>query len=876
MATVKKIKIVDSQGTDVSYDIGALAQNIVYDNNNSVKDKIDDYEDIIPSSASSSNQLLTENDLPIATDEQVGLVKPDGTTITIDENGTLTAIGGGGGGSVTTRDYAYTGTIQTFTAPETGTYTLEVQGGQGGTPIGGVHGGYGGYSVGKINLNQDDTIYICVGGEGGNSSSDPAAYNGGGLAYFGDMRGNGGGATHIATATGELADLASNQTAVIIVAGGGGGAGNYAGTDQGDGGSGGGYIGGHGLFVGSTTGDENSHTGSGGTQSAGGATENYSTQSTGSFGQGASTDNGDLWGGSGGGGGQYGGGASTNNAGAGGGSGYLNTSVLTDACMYGYNVQASSETATKTMSVLAYNSIPTPLMAKAGSGYARVSQTSGSQNVFVTQEEFSERLENTGYDVVSDTQIVLKKEMENCVLKAGTPISQNTGYNNIYGYSVQKLKDNIYYSNQGNNYIFDKSTSTWSNKTQNGLTSFSGSNIQVVNEKAYYSNGTDQYELNEETSTQSEKTQSGLTNFYGRDIQMTNSGTVYYSDGSTQYELDLETSTWSEKTQNGLTNFSGDSVWLAKNHIYYNSSIVSYELNINTSTQVEKTWDGVSSFDGQYIWTDGKYFYCSELGVISNGHYIIDIENSKCTYLGKIPYIGSYVWTDGNKYYASCGNEEQYELLPIDTYDLNLPQNYYSKITGTSRPSYLINTNLKIDPSNLKAFDTIYLTADTTDIDADGSSGLEPTTCAILSTVNETTYQIRLQILNNAGTNWIDCSHVRLPRNGRMILSGFYKDYQDHYYAHVMQYDNNGIFALRKKIDQNTPTSMTFSDPRISVNSLIDVYSTDGYSFYPVKIENIFIQGNNAQLNLAEEPFEHAIEIIIKVSNLLGPSPYTS
>ena len=91
--------------------------------------------------------------------------------------------------------------------------------------------------------------------------------------------------------------------------------------------------------------------------------------------------------------------------------------------MYGYNVQASSETATKTLSVLTYNSIPTPSMAKAGSGYARISWTSGGQNTFVTQEEFSERLENTGYDVVSDTQIVLKKEMENYVLKTGTPIS---------------------------------------------------------------------------------------------------------------------------------------------------------------------------------------------------------------------------------------------------------------------------------------------------------------------------------------------------------------------------------------------------------------------------------------------------------------------
>lgn len=506
-----------------------------------------------------------------------------------------------------------------------------------------------------------------------------------------------------------------------------------------------------------------------------------------------------------------------------------------------------------------------------------IPSSASSSNRLLTQEEFSERLENTGYDVVSDTQIVLKKEMENCALKAGTPISQNTGYNNIYGAAIQKLKNNIYYSLQGNNYIFNKNTSTWSDKTWNGLTNFSGSNIQIVNGKAYYSEGTNQYELNEETSTQSEKTQSGLTDFYGSDIQITDNGIVYYSNGSVQYELDLETSTQSEKTQNGLTNFSGDGIWLAKNHIYYNNSSNSYELNIDTSTQTEKIQSGISSFDGQYIWADEKYFYCSQYGIVSNGHYIIDIENSKFTYLGKIPYTGNNVQTDGNKYYASQG-EKQYELLPIDTYNLNLPQNYYGKITGIdSRRTYSINTNLKIDPSNLKAFDTIYLIADTTDIDAYYQSSVEDTTpCTIVSTVDGTTYQIKLQTLNSAGTEQVDCIHVRLPRNGRIILSGFYKDQQDHYYAHVMQYDNNGIFALRKEVDQNSPTSISFSDPRISANSLIDVYSTDGYGFYPVKITNMLVQSGSVQLSLEEEPFEYVVEIIIKVSNLLGPSPYTT
>lgn len=289
-----------------------------------------------------------------------------------------------GGGDQNVVDFYYTGDIQTFTAPENGTYKLEVWGAQGGSPSNDVHGGYGGYSVGTIDLDEGDTIYICVGGAGGNDSSDPAAYNGGGLANFGGSRGNGGGATHIATAAGELSDLSSNRSAVILVAGGGGGAGHYGYGDSGDGGSGGGFIGGYGLFNGSTTGDGNSNTGSGGAQSTGGGTENYPTQSLGTFGQGANRDDGDLWGGSGGGGGWYGGGASTNNAGAGGGSGYINTSVLSDAAMYGYDVQTSAADATKTYSVSASSSDPTSQIAKEGNGHARISYGGGEFDPYVT------------------------------------------------------------------------------------------------------------------------------------------------------------------------------------------------------------------------------------------------------------------------------------------------------------------------------------------------------------------------------------------------------------------------------------------------------------------------------------------------------------
>lgn len=305
-----------------------------------------------------------------------------------------------GSGGETIVDFNYTGSIQTFTAPKAGDYILEVWGAQGGQANESVHGGYGGYSVGTVTLAQGDTIYICVGGKGGgNYTQDTSVvgYNGGGEANYGGDRGNGGGATHIATRTGLLYTLSSHQSDILIVAGGGGGSGYYPG-DECDGGSGGGYIGGTGETY-----DSNSHPGTGGTQLAGGETDDYSGQSHGSFGQGASRDDGDLWGGSGGGGGFYGGGASTNNAGAGGGSGYINTTELTDAAMYGYSVLESSATATKTFSVNAHSSDAIPQYAKEGNGHARITYNEGDFDPYVTVGDLYDACVANGVTPASQT-----------------------------------------------------------------------------------------------------------------------------------------------------------------------------------------------------------------------------------------------------------------------------------------------------------------------------------------------------------------------------------------------------------------------------------------------------------------------------------------
>ncbi|MBE6147626.1 MAG: hypothetical protein E7168_04765, partial [Firmicutes bacterium] len=208
-------------------------------------------------------------------------------------------------------NYDYTGGIQSFSVPCSGTYKLEVWGAAGGSD-GSATGGKGGYSYGSVALTQSTNLYIGVGGAGANASAATGGYNGGGYGAGGHVAGDGnggggGGATHIAKTNnrGVLSSYSSYRSEVLIVAGGGGGAisTSFYWDDEEEwyessGGSGGGTNGG------ATTcyGWENS-TGASATQSSGYA-----------FGQG------DLRGG----GGYYGGycGGSTQWAG-GGGSGYI-------------------------------------------------------------------------------------------------------------------------------------------------------------------------------------------------------------------------------------------------------------------------------------------------------------------------------------------------------------------------------------------------------------------------------------------------------------------------------------------------------------------------------------------------------------------------
>ena len=237
-----------------------------------------------------------------------------------------------------TWDYNYTGDEQEFNAPCEGKFSLEVWGAQGGSVNSTYIGGYGGYSYGEVDLLNNETLYINVGGKGnacsGRSCTVEGGYNGGGAskgttACDSNMSvGSGGGATHIAIQTGLLSDLKDSRDSILLVAGGGGSSNYCNSVNYASGGSGGGFI-----ASGSVNKGARDWATNGGKSATGG------TQSTGfEFGRGQyNIDNNYLIGA---GGGYYGGLSSILN-GSGGGSGYIGNSRLSNKYMYGYNVETS-------------------------------------------------------------------------------------------------------------------------------------------------------------------------------------------------------------------------------------------------------------------------------------------------------------------------------------------------------------------------------------------------------------------------------------------------------------------------------------------------------------------------------------------------------
>ena len=299
------------------------------------------------------------------------------------------------------KNFDYIGGEMTLNITEDGYYKLEVWGASGGNATGTYKGGFGGYSVGVVELSKGDTLYINVGGQGGTSTTInvPAkgGYNGGGSSMNATSGcgnyyvGGGGGATHIALQSGTLAsfDFDGDEHAdsgelfyLLIVAGGGGGSTYCNSANYGNGGHGGGYAGNEAYNLGPDAVNGNGH-GTGATQTTAGSTYRSSgLTNTSVFGASKEVSGSHV----GGGGGFYGGGVGVLGSG-GGGSGYIGNSYLYECSMYCYDCGESPMNGIFTVSTTGNNSLRDTVncpvgysetavskCAKLGNGYARVTQ----------------------------------------------------------------------------------------------------------------------------------------------------------------------------------------------------------------------------------------------------------------------------------------------------------------------------------------------------------------------------------------------------------------------------------------------------------------------------------------------------------------------
>ena len=139
--------------------------------------------------------------------------------------------------------YDYTGDVQEFTAPQSGSYKIELWGAGGGYGLAnGVKKnapGKGAYTSGEIDLTQGDKLYVYVGQKGADAtvnSGGAKSYNGGGAGGTDpddDDGGAGGGATDVRLVSGPWNGGESLRSRIMVAAGGNGSSFTYAGVSGG-------------------------------------------------------------------------------------------------------------------------------------------------------------------------------------------------------------------------------------------------------------------------------------------------------------------------------------------------------------------------------------------------------------------------------------------------------------------------------------------------------------------------------------------------------------------------------------------------------------------------------------------------------------------
>ena len=261
------------------------------------------------------------------------------------------------------------------------------------------------------------------------------------------------------------------------------------------------------------------------------------------------------------------------------------------------------------------------------------------------------------------------------------------GFNEVVGRNIWTDGVNYYYSSGVLQYVLDRETSTWIEKTWYGLDNILlfGDHVWNDGENIYYTNvyldSSQDYQqidanfiLNKETSTWNPINMGELAVNSIANYRWTDGENIYISFDNEQYVFDKITKTWSQKTWNGLNNFHYNLIWTDGENIYYRQN---YVLNKETSTWIEINID-YSKLNDTTIQSEDFIYYCGETYTLQSDFnavdgqihyyaylYIFDSSNLTWQEVGYWDYIGEQgpmysmssnirdIWTDGENYYYS-------------------------------------------------------------------------------------------------------------------------------------------------------------------------------------------------------------------------------
>lgn len=247
----------------------------------------------------------------------------------------------------------------------------------------------------------------------------------------------------------------------------------------------------------------------------------------------------------------------------------------------------------------------------------------------------------------------------------------------LIGKNVWYNEDKVYYSNEGQNYIFNKENLTWIKVPELDRYVFKGEYMWSDGENLYNMEFPTIYKFNKNTKSWIEfnftSAPSQIYNLSNRTFNLdmrnkiwkidnkmylfnisidtlsadrvdcildnttnkwyrintgnTNSGSIWtdgeniYKSGggsSSQYIFNKDIQKWESKTWNGYTNIAGANIWTDGENIYYSagsapSKQVDYVLDRETSTWTQKTWNYDSSINWQYI--EGKSIWTDGVNI---------------------------------------------------------------------------------------------------------------------------------------------------------------------------------------------------------------------------------------------------------------------